>query len=129
MKKSESTYGRIIFCKKLSISLLLTDRFTFMLPAGLTTEKYVLKHCNGLPLHGPTEIYFTYNLVDFSLKLITNMILAISQSCNQHKPFPTSVNNIDADENGELGVMRAVPDGASRGRGQLREKFRSPCSG
>ena len=80
-----------------------------MLPAGLTTEKYVLKHCNGLPLHGPTEIYFTYNLVDFSLKLITNMILAISQSCNQHKPFPTSVNNID--EAGLFATFSCLPSG------------------
>lgn len=60
--KSESTYGRIIFCKNWSISLLLTDLLTFKFPAGLTTEKYVLKHCNGLPLHGPTEIYLFWLL-------------------------------------------------------------------
>ena len=75
-KKSKCTYGRIIFCKKLFISLLLTDRFTFKFPAGLTTEKYVLKHCNGLPSHGPTENdLFIFTLRSFwwqFLTLLTN---------------------------------------------------------
>ena len=78
LKTNSCTYGSKIRCKMLSISLLLTDRFKFMLPAGFTVEKYVLKHCSGLPLHGPTENHFYRSVCGIWYAKTVHMILEIS---------------------------------------------------